>query len=81
MSPWYGASCGGYSFVVVVVGSTAGSQRSGTRNTSGTAESATSITTTTELVAEAAKNTWGSFCKKQQRTAGQTQQRQKARER
>ena len=53
----------------VVVGTTAGSQRRGTRSTSGIARSVARAIVTTEFVAEAAKNTLGSFCKKQQRTA------------
>ena len=48
----------------VVVGTTAGSQRSGTRNTSGIAQCAARAIATTEPVAEAAKNTLGSSCKK-----------------
>ena len=53
-----------------VVGTTAGSQRSGTRSTSGIAQCAARAIATTELVAEAAKNTLGSSCKnKKQRTA------------
>ena len=52
-----------------VVGTTAGSRRSGTKGTSGIAQSAARALTTTVFVAEAAKNTLGSFCKNQQRTA------------
>ena len=51
---------------------TAGSQRSGTRSTSGIALSAARATLTTEHVAEAEKNTLGIFGKKQQRTLART---------
>ena len=52
-----------------VVGTTAGSQRSGTRSTSGIAQCAARAIATTELVAEAAKNTLGSSCKTKQKAA------------
>ena len=61
----------------VVVGTTAGSQRSGTRSTSGIAQCAARAIATTEPVAEAAKNTLGSSCKKKNSSGQrQTQQRQ-----
>ena len=53
-----------------VVGTTAGSQRSGTSNTSGIAQSAARAIATTEPVAEAAKNTLGSSCKKKVADSG-----------
>ena len=60
-------------WVLTVGGWTAaGSQRSGIKSTSGIAESAARATIATERVAEAAKNTSGSFCKKQQRTSART---------
>ena len=71
MSPWYSASHGGYSASQHVGrgsgGTTAGSQRSGTRSTSGSAQLAARATTTTEYVEEAAKNTLGDFCRKSSR--------------
>ena len=50
----------------------AGSQRSGTRSTSGIAQCAARATLTTEHVAEAAKHTLRIFGKKQQRTLATT---------
>ena len=71
MSPWYSTSHCGYSSSQYAGrasgGTTAGSQRSGTRSTSGSAQLAARATTTTEYVEEAAKNTLGDFCKKSSR--------------
>ena len=74
MLPWYSTSSR-YA-AEAVVGTTAGRRRSGTRSTIAIAWSAARAIVATVLVAEAAQNTLGCFCKKQQRTAARhTQQR------